>query len=209
MSKHDPSDLASDKKILSSAPTSMYTVDRDSGLIRPAEQCASPNQDPRPGSDDPSLIVVHGISLPPGEFGGRGIEQLFSNTLDWDSHAYYSEIRGLRVSAHLLIRRDAAVIQFVPFNRRAWHAGDSQFRGVPCCNDYSIGIELEGDDRQNYTDGQYAGLAGIVAALMTRYPGLNARRIAGHCDIAAGRKTDPGPAFDWLRLYDAVAGHFS
>lgn len=186
----------------------MYTVDRDSGLIRPALQCRSPNQDPRPGTDDPSLIVVHSISLPPGEFGGSGIEQLFTNTLDWDAHPYFAEIRELRVSSHLLVRRDAAVIQFVPFRQRAWHAGESRFRGVPCCNDYSIGVELEGDDKQDYTDPQYAALASIIAALMKCYPVLNSRRIAGHCDIAPGRKTDPGPAFDWLRLYDAVAGYF-
>ena len=153
--------------------------------------------------------MVHGISLPPGEFGGPEIEQLFLNQLDWDAHPYYSEIRGMQVSAHLLIRRDGAVLQFVPLNRRAWHAGESAFRGVSRCNDYSVGIELEGEDHIEYTDDQYEALTGIVIAMMAAIPGLNARQIAGHCDIAPGRKKDPGPAFDWLRLYDAIASQNS
>jgi len=154
----------------------------------------------------PSLIVLHGISLPPGEFGGPFIELLFSNKLEPGKHPYFSEIQDLKVSSHLVIYRDGLVTQFVPFNRRAWHAGESEFLGVARCNDYSIGVELEGDDHTAYSDLQYSALAGIVAELIKCYPSLNARRIAGHCDIAPGRKTDPGPAFDWLRLYDAVAG---
>lgn len=171
----------------------------------PARQCPSPNQDARPVDDDPTAIVVHGISLPPGEFGGPYVEQFFTNSLDWDAHPYFGEIRNLRVSAHLLVQRDGSLLQFVPFGRRAWHAGESRFRGVPRCNDYSIGIELEGADDIEYADLQYAALIEVCRVLMKAYPSLNARRIAGHCDVAPGRKTDPGPVFDWLRLYDGLA----
>ena len=147
---------------------------------------------------------MHGISLPPGQFGGGEIEALFTNTLDWDAHPFFGKIRGLEVSAHLLIRRDGSVMQFVPFNERAWHAGASMFRGVPCCNDRSIGIELEGEDETPYEDAQYEALQGIIRALCTAYPAISPRDVAGHSDIAPGRKTDPGPAFDWLRLYDGL-----
>jgi AmpD protein len=167
-------------------------------------QCPSPNQDERPAGAIPELIVVHGISLPPGEFGGPEVEQLFSNCLDWDAHPYFDEIRGLAVSTHLLIRRDGELIQFVPFTQRAWHAGESLFRGRACCNDFSVGIELEGDDETPYTDAQYEVLVGSTNALFEAYPALTAREIAAHSDIAPGRKTDPGPAFDWLRLYDGI-----
>lgn len=152
----------------------------------------------------PELILIHGISLPPGEFGGPYIQSLFTNCLDWDAHPYFSEIRDLQVSAHLLIRRDGEVVQFVPFERRAWHAGPSKFRGRPRCNDYSIGIELEGSDDTAYTDEQYCHLAPVIRAIFAAYPTLSPRRIAGHCDVSPGRKTDPGPAFDWLRLYDGL-----
>ena len=148
------------------------------------------------------MIVIHGISLPPGDFGGPHIESLFTNTLDWNEHPYFQEIRGLEVSSHLLIRRDGEIVQFVPFGRRAWHAGASSFRGRECCNDFSIGIELEGTDDEPYTDRQYDELSAVISAIMVAYPAISARGIAGHCDIAPGRKTDPGPAFDWLRLYD-------
>ncbi len=150
------------------------------------------------------MIVVHGISLPPGKFGGPEIEALFTNQLDWDAHPYFEEIRGLEVSAHLLIRRDGSVVQFVPFTQRAWHAGESCFRGQQRCNDFSIGIELEGEDDTPYDDRQYAVLQGAIAALCVAYPDISPREIAGHCDIAPGRKDDPGPAFDWLRLYDGL-----
>jgi N-acetyl-anhydromuramoyl-L-alanine amidase len=190
---------------LDDASTTCFTIDPERGLLREARQCPSPNQDARPDKLAPGLVVIHGISLPPGVFGGPQIEQLFLNELDWNAHPYYAEIRGLQVSAHLLIRRDGEVVQFVPFDRRAWHAGESTFRGVARCNDYAIGIELEGDDHTDYTDQQYAAIVGIVIVLMQAFPGLDIRHIAGHCDIAAGRKTDPGPAFDWLRLYDGIA----
>jgi AmpD protein len=142
--------------------------------------------------------------LPPGEFGGAEIEALFMNELNWDAHPYFGEIRGLEVSAHLLIRRDGSLVQFVPFTERAWHAGDSCFRGRTQCNDYSIGIELEGEDETAYDDRQYEVLAAVIRATCQTYPDISARELAGHCDVAPGRKSDPGPAFDWLRLYDAL-----
>jgi N-acetyl-anhydromuramoyl-L-alanine amidase len=179
-------------------------VDTATGLMESARQCPSPNQDERPAGAEPELLVLHGISLPPGRFGGAGIERLFMNTLDWDSHEYFMTIRGLEVSAHLLIRRDGELVQFVPFTRRAWHAGESEFRGRPRCNDFSIGIELEGEDETPYTDAQYEVLIGVLAELLHSYETLSAREIAGHSDLSPGRKTDPGPAFDWLRLYDGL-----
>jgi len=185
--------------------TPTYTISPGEGLMRPARQCPSPNQDERPAGVEPDLLVLHNISLPPGEFGGPYIEQLFCNCLDGGAHPYFAGICELQVSAHLLLRRDGEVVQFVPFARRAWHAGESSFRGRSRCNDYSIGIELEGDDHTPYSDAQYAHLTGIIHALQQRYPRLTTRHIAGHCDIAPGRKEDPGPAFDWLRLYDALS----
>ena len=174
------------------------------GLLEPARQSSSPNQDDRPSGVEPSLVVIHGISLPPGEFGGPHIEELFSNALDPDAHPYFREIIHLRVSTHLLIRRDGELVQFVPLNRRAWHAGESFFRGRDCCNDFSIGIELEGTDESPYTDAQYFALEAVLHGIMQTYPDINPFAIAGHCDIAPGRKSDPGPAFDWLRLYDGL-----
>ena len=184
--------------------SNVYAVSPGAGILRPALQCPSPNQDDRPAGVHPELIILHGISLPPGEYGGEFIESLFTNCLDWDAHPYFAEIRDVRVSAHLLIRRSGDLVQFVPFERRAWHAGASSFRGRSCCNDYSIGIELEGTDDTPYTDEQYTNLAAVVAAICASYPEISARQIAGHCDVAPGRKTDPGPAFDWLRLYDGL-----
>lgn len=181
------------------------SIDAEAGILGSARQCSSPNQDARPDGAAIELIVLHGISLPPGEFGGDAIERLFCGQLDWDSHPYYQQIRGLEVSSHVLIRRSGEVLQFVPFRARAWHAGASCFRGQARCNDRSIGIELEGADDIPYDDRQYAALAPLLAALLHSYPGLSARRIAAHSDIAPGRKTDPGPAFDWLRLYDDLS----
>ncbi len=181
-----------------------YSISPGEGLIRPARQCPSPNQDERPAGCEPELLVLHGISLPPGRFGGPHIERLFTNSLDPDEHPYFREIHELRVSAHLLLRRDGSLVQFVPFARRAWHAGRSAFRGRDCCNDYSIGVELEGEDETPYSDAQYAVLPAVIRALFRAYPGLGPRLIAGHCDVAPGRKQDPGPAFDWLRLYDSL-----
>jgi AmpD protein len=182
-----------------------YKVDPETGLIDPAKLCRSPNRDPRPEGATIDMIVIHGISLPPGTFGGNQIEALFLNQLDWDEHPYFGEIRGMEVSAHLLISRDGGLIQFVPFTERAWHAGKSSFRGRARCNDFSIGIELEGDDETPYDDRQYSALTAALAALLRAYPNLSVRELAGHSDISPGRKSDPGAAFDWLRLYDAFA----
>ena len=185
------------------------TIDADRNHLVNARQVPSPNFDERPAGCDISLIVVHGISLPPGRFGGPEIAQLFTNTLDWDAHPYFGEIRGLEVSTHLLVRRDGSVVQFVPFTERAWHAGDSCFRRRSRCNDYSVGIELEGEDDVAYEDAQYEALSPVLAALLRAYPAISAREIAAHSDIAPGRKTDPGPAFDWLRLYDDLNGQLA
>ena len=182
-----------------------FKISPASGLIEPAVQRSSPNQDARPAGVGPELVVLHGISLPPGQFGGNEIEALFANTLDHDAHSYFDQIRGLQVSAHLLVRRDGTVIQFVPMTERAWHAGESRFRGDQQCNDYSIGIELEGEDETPYDDRQYTTLQAILQAIFDAYPRITAREVAGHCDIAPGRKSDPGPAFDWLRLYDGLS----
>ncbi|MGI9201944.1 MAG: 1,6-anhydro-N-acetylmuramyl-L-alanine amidase AmpD [Woeseiaceae bacterium] len=184
-------------------------IDPDTGLVMSARQYTSPNQDPRPAGVDADLVVLHGISLPPGQFGGPEIEQLFTNSLDWDSHEYFAEIRGLKVSSHLLVRRDGELLQFVPFTARAWHAGESCFQGRENCNDCSIGIELEGEDELAYDDRQYATLIPLLASMLKAYPALSARRIAAHSDISPGRKTDPGPAFDWLRLYDGLSRELS
>jgi len=183
---------------------SEFSVDPESGLISPARQCLSPNRDARPEGASLDMVVLHGISLPPGELGGGEIEALFLNRLDWDSHPYFDEIRGMEVSAHLLIRRDGELIQFVPFTERAWHAGESFFRGRSRCNDFSIGIELEGEDDTPYDERQYQILPDVLRAVSAAYPAISPRELAGHCDVAPGRKSDPGPAFDWLRLYDAL-----
>ena len=184
--------------------TREIAVDTATGRLHGARFCESPNADERPDDTGIDTLVLHGISLPPGEYGGDAIEALFMNRLDPGQHPYFESIAGLEVSAHLLIRRDGELVQFVPFNRRAWHAGQSQFRERERCNDFSIGIELEGSDDDPYSDAQYAALIAVVAALASAYPALTTRRIAAHSDIAPGRKTDPGPAFDWLRLYDGL-----
>ena len=167
------------------------------GWLDRAERIASPNCDERPVDVAIELIVIHNISLPPGVFGGDAVIDLFTNRLDWNAHPYYQEIHGLKVSSHFFIRRDGHLIQFVPCSLRAWHAGVSNWRGRERCNDFSIGIELEGSDEQPFTDAQYATLAPLVAALRHAYP---VEEVAGHSDIAPGRKTDPGPCFDWTRL---------
>lgn len=165
-----------------------------------AMRCASPNCDARPVDTKPELIVIHAISLPPGQFGGPFIAQLFTNTLDPGAHPYFAEIAGLRVSAHAVITRDGRCTQFVPFTQRAWHAGVSCWRGRERCNDFSIGIELEGADTHPFTDRQYVTLVRLIRWLRVTYAELTPDAIAGHSDIAPGRKTDPGPAFDWAGL---------
>lgn len=174
-----------------------YIVD---GWLEGAEQCASPNFNQRPENIVISLLVIHNISLPPGEFGGGYVQDFFQNKLDAKLHPYFESIAELKVSAHLFIERDGKVTQFVPFDARAWHAGGSSFDGVAECNNYSIGIELEGTDDLPYSDAQYRALEKVSRQLLLSYPKLTPERITGHADIAPGRKTDPGPAFDWQRF---------
>jgi AmpD protein len=175
-------------------------IDPATGLLAGVRQVLSPHFDARPAGVLPELLVVHGISLPPGEFDGPWIDRLFTGTLPADAHPYFRAIAAQRVSSHALIRRDGQIVQYVPFGERAWHAGQSTYRGRSSCNDFSIGIELEGTDDTPYADAQYEALATLIAALLAAYPSLTREAIAGHSDIAPGRKTDPGPSFDWPRL---------
>ncbi|EOW6511995.1 1,6-anhydro-N-acetylmuramyl-L-alanine amidase AmpD [Cronobacter malonaticus] len=174
------------------------------GWLVDARHAPSPHHDCRPEDEAPSLLVVHNISLPPGEFGGPWIDALFAGTLDSQAHPYFAGIAHLRVSAHCLIRRDGEIVQYVPFNKRAWHAGVSCYQGRERCNDFSIGIELEGTDVQPYTDAQYRQLAAVTRTLISLYPAIK-NHMTGHSDIAPERKTDPGPAFDWTRFRALVA----
>ena len=176
------------------------------GRLRGARQLPSPNNDERPDPADISLLVIHNISLPPDRFGGPWIDALFTNSLDPKAHPYFETIHQLRVSAHLCIFRDGRVTQYVPFDRRAWHAGVSSFEARERCNDFSIGIEMEGCDSKPFTAKQYARLARVTRAVLAAYPRLTPERITGHSDIAPGRKTDPGPCFDWMRYRAALAG---
>ena len=175
-------------------------IDKQSSLLMDIPYIASPNCDDRPDPDDISLVVLHGISLPPGQFGGAFVEQFFTNRLDHSADPAFGEIKDMRVSAHLFIRRNGDIIQFVPFEKRAWHAGHSQYEGREQCNDFSIGIELEGADDIEYTVSQYERLGAVIEAILSAYPGISRDRITGHSNIAPGRKTDPGPAFDWAKL---------
>jgi AmpD protein len=168
-------------------------------LLVSARQLPSQNLSERPEGEEISLLVIHNISLPPGEFGGRYIDDLFCNCLDYSAHAFFEDLKELRVSSHLLIDRSGKLTQYVPFNFRAHHAGESLFDGREQCNDFSIGIELEGCDDRPFTDQQYEVLAKTTLILMEAYPGITSARIIGHSDIAPGRKTDPGPCFDWSR----------
>ena len=167
------------------------------GWCQQARRVPSPHHNERAAPDDISLLVVHGISLPPGEFGGPFIDDLFMGRLDPEAHSYFAGIHQLRVSAHCLIRRDGELVQYVPFGARAWHAGVSSWQGREACNDFSIGIELEGTDETPYTEAQYRALAGLTRAISARYPAITHEKIVGHCDIAPGRKTDPGTSFQW------------
>jgi AmpD protein len=173
------------------------------GLAQGVPFIPSPNFDERPEGAQIELLVIHAISLPPGEFGGSGIEELFSNRLDPSQHPYYASIAQLRVSAHFLVRRDGALLQFVSCLKRAWHAGASSWRGRSRCNDFSVGIELEGTDEIPFEPAQYSSLASLTLALRHAYP-ISA--IVGHADIAPGRKTDPGPHFNWRHYYGLI-GH--
>lgn len=164
------------------------------GWLSGVRRVASPNHDGRPARTHIDLLVIHNISLPPNEYGGDAIERFFTNTLDHSEHPYYEQLKGVRVSSHFLIRRDGQILQFVPCNKRAWHAGVSIWHGRSRCNDFSIGIELEGSDLEPYTERQYRALVRMVRRLRRMYPIVD---IVGHSDIAPGRKTDPGPFFNW------------
>ena len=179
-------------------PKAVFSIDSD-GWCEQARKVPSPHHNERASVDDISLLVVHGISLPPGEFGGPWIDDLFLGRLDPTAHPYFTSIHQLRVSAHCLIRRDGELVQYVPFGARAWHAGVSSWEGREACNDFSIGIELEGTDEQPYSDAQYEVLSGLSRTISRHYPAITAQRIVGHCDIAPGRKTDPGDSFEWQR----------
>ncbi|MGP5491277.1 1,6-anhydro-N-acetylmuramyl-L-alanine amidase AmpD [Psychrobacter celer] len=191
----------------STIPSSMAI---DDGLLSAATWLASPNFNKRPEHTTIDTIVIHNISLPPNEFGACGsdgvhyVKALFTNQLDWDAHPYFQTIKGAEVSAHLFIERDGAITQFVNFNERAWHAGRSSYLGRPECNDYSIGIELEGSDFVPFTAAQYHTLAAVVAAIYSAYPNTR-RHLTGHSDIAPERKTDPGEFFEWARLRELIA----
>ena len=175
---------------------------RETGLVESALHVPSPNCDQRPAHERIELLVIHNISLPPGVFEGDAVVDLFTNRLDASAHPFFATIADLRVSAHLLVRRDGALLQFVPFHLRAWHAGVSQWEGRERCNDFSIGIELAGTDDQPFTTAQYARLIGVAQVLQRAYP---LRAALGHSEIASGRKTDPGPCFDWP-LFRAATG---
>ncbi|MCY1338643.1 1,6-anhydro-N-acetylmuramyl-L-alanine amidase AmpD [compost metagenome] len=181
-------------------------LDPASGWCHGIAHCPSPNFNARPDGEVVSLLVIHNISLPPGQFGTGKVQEFFRNCLDPDEHPYFCDIAAMTVSAHFLIERDGSTFQFVSCNDRAWHAGVSRFDGRENCNDFSIGIELEGTDSDPYTDEQYAALADLTRQLLRAYPGITPERIRGHCDIAPVRKTDPGEAFDWAR-YLAALGH--
>ena len=182
---------------------SEYSIEE--GWLTSARKLLSPNCDQRPEDSRIDLLVIHNISLPPNEYGGPYIDQLFTNQLDPSEHDYFSEIAHLEVSSHLLINREGQVTQYVPFCCRAWHAGQSCFEGKEKCNDFSIGIELEGDDETPFTDVQYEALGQITKSIMLAYPAITQDRITGHSDIAPGRKTDPGPHFDWQRYLALLA----
>ncbi len=174
-------------------------IDPNDILLGCAVYHPSENLDDRPEGCDVDLLVIHSISLPPGEFGGGWIDDLFLNRLDASAHPYFNEIKSLKVSCHILIRRDGQVIQYVPLNRRAWHAGESNYCGRTCCNDFSVGIEVEGSDDQPFTDAQYRALESVTKEIMQLYPNITLENITSHAAIAPGRKTDPGPMFDWQR----------
>ena len=186
-------------KLSAQSTNSEFSID-EAGWIQGVAQLKSPNFNPRTADAEIDLVVVHGISLPPVHYGGGYVQQLFTNCLDPDEHDYFNQIRDLRVSAHCLIERDGKLTQFVSFLDRAWHAGVSCWQGREDCNDFSIGIELEGSDSECYTDIQYGQLAALVISLRNQYPALSETSICGHSDIAPGRKTDPGPFFDWQKL---------
>lgn len=181
-----------------------FELEAERGWLKGVRRVVSPNCDDRPVDTRISLLVIHGISLPPGQYGGPHIDQLFTNTLNPDEHPYFREIQHLRVSSHLLINRRGMVTQYVPFHKRAWHAGESEFGRRRACNDFSIGIELEGCDEQPYEQVQYQALAAVIKVLRDSWRDIKRDCIVGHCDIAPGRKTDPGRCFDWEYFFNLL-----
>ena len=175
-------------------------INSQTGFLTGILHDPSPNFNMRPKNSVPETIIIHAIALPPGTYGGTGIQDLFCNRLDFDRHPYFNQLRGLRVSAHFLIRRDGQCIQFVSLHNRAWHAGESLCLGRENVNDFSIGIELEGCDSDMFTEMQYETLDKLIAVLLAEYPLINRQKIFGHSEIAPERKTDPGPNFDWSRV---------
>ena len=183
----------------------MLSLNPNTGLMQGARHSLCPHRDARPPGSDISLLVLHAISLPPGDFGGPEIEDLFRGRLDPTAHPYFRRLADVRVSAHFLVRRDGELVQFVSVLERAWHAGASSFRGRPHCNDYSVGLELEGDDATPFTDRQYNRACAAIVALRAGLPSLAGAPVVGHSDIAPGRKWDPGQNFDWARLAAGLA----
>ena len=177
----------------------------EAGWLQSVEAIRSPNYDARPDNAKIKLVVVHCISLPPGEYGGGHIQTFFCNQLDAGAHEYFESICAMKVSAHCVIERDGNLQQFVSFQNRAWHAGESSWRKQAACNDFSIGIELEGSDEDTYDEVQYLSLARLIKSLREKYPDIDSDAITGHSDIAPLRKTDPGPAFDWMKLANCLA----
>jgi AmpD protein len=184
-------------------------IDTKTGWLSGVQHVPSPNCDARPDNAQLDLIIIHGISLPPAEFDGNWIDLFFTNELPVAAHRYFAEIAHLRVSAHVLIRRNGSLTQYVPFTARAWHAGESDYCGRKSCNDFSVGIELEGTDEIPYEPAQYTALAKLVYSLRGAYPSLQKAELVGHCDISPGRKTDPGPSFDWTLLKRHLAAFAS
>jgi AmpD protein len=178
-------------------------INKMTSLLENCTQCPSPNKDTRPEPMSIDLVVIHSISLPPGQYGSGAIEQFFQNKLDKTQHPYFEEIHRLKVSSHILIKRSGEIVQFVPFNERAWHAGQSNYQGRECCNDFSIGIELEGSDTDPFEEAQYQQLTQLISTLQLCYPAIS-DNVTGHSDIAPGRKTDPGTGFDWKILNNAL-----
>ena len=184
---------------------SSFQLDRTSGRVATARFVASPNCDQRPAEAAIDTVILHAISLPPRQYGGDFIEQFFTNRLDFEVHPYFAHLQGVKVSAHFLLKRNGELLQFVPTHQRAWHAGESNFRGREQVNDFSLGIELEGCDQDPFELAQYQALSNLVRLLMHTYPAIHPTHIVGHNHIAPTRKTDPGPHFDWPRLHKAIA----
>ena len=182
----------------------LLQLDRTSGWVEGATWLSSPNHDRRPAGQSPEVLVIHAISLPPGQYTGDAVARFFLNQLDPSAHPYFEKIFDLKVSAHFFIRRDGEIVQFVPVSHRAWHAGESEHRGRANVNDFSIGVELEGTDEEKFATVQYESLSALTGVLIAAFPAITPGNIVGHSDVAPGRKTDPGPGFDWERYRQMI-----